>query len=426
MLKVLVVGLGYVGLPIAIAFAKQYNTIGFDIDKAKIEKYKSGIDVTNEVGEDLLKKTKLEFTSDSSKIKDADFIIITVPTPIDNKNNPDLSYIKNATEIVGKNIKKNCIVVYESTVYPGTTEEECIPLLERCSGMKLNRDFFVGYSPERINPGDKQHKFENITKIVSGSTSNVTTIIAKIYQKCLNNEVVKVSSIKVAEASKIIENAQRDINIAFINEISKLFHIMDINTQEVLKAAATKWNFVNFKPGLVGGHCIGVDPYYLSYKARQLGFEPQVILAGRKVNDSMGDYVADNLKKVLIQNKMKCEDVNVLIKGITFKEDLADIRNTKVVDIISKLKDYGMNVYIEDYNVDNEELNKTYHLSLSKKIPKVDVVVFATKHKKYYQMTNEELEKLYKDENKQKVLFDLHSIFEKKELERRGFIVWNL
>lgn len=426
MLKVLVVGLGYVGLPIAIAFAKQYNTIGFDIDNEKIEKYKDGIDVTNEVGEDLLKQTKLEFTSDSSKIKDADFIIITVPTPIDNKNNPDLSCIKNATETVGKNMKKNCIVVYESTVYPGTTEEICVPTLETYSGMKLNRDFFVGYSPERINPGDKKHRFENITKIVSGSTRDVTRRIAKIYQKCLTNKIIEVSSIKVAEASKIIENTQRDINIAFINEISKLFHIMDIDTQEVLKAASTKWNFINFKPGLVGGHCIGVDPYYLSYKAQQLGFKPQVILAGRKVNDSMGDYVAENLKKVLMQNKIKCENANVLIKGITFKEDIPDIRNTKVVDIINKLKEYGMNVYIEDYNVDNEELNKIYNLSISKNIPKVDAVIIATKHKEYYQITDEELEMLYKDDNKQKILFDLHSIFEKQRLEKRGFKVWNL
>ena len=426
MIKVVIIGLGYVGLPIAIAFAKKYETYGFDIDTEKIEKYKEGIDITNEVGNEELKNTKLKFTTDSRKIKEANYIIITVPTPIDNKNNPDLSFIKKATELVGKNLSKGSTIIYESTVYPGTTEEICVPLLEGASNMKFNKDFFVGYSPERINPGDNEHKFENINKIVSGSNEYVTDDIAKLYQKCLNSKIKKVSSIKVAEASKIIENTQRDINIAFINEISKIFHLMNIDTKEVLDAASTKWNFLNFKPGLVGGHCIGVDPYYLSYKAQELNFNPQVILSGRKINDSMGEYVAENIKKILNENKIKPNEAKILIKGLTFKENVPDIRNSKVIDIIKILKNENIKLYFEDYKVDNKELKNMYQLSLSKKVPKVDVVVFAVKHTDYYKLTIDDLDKYYEDNNMNKIIFDLHAIFNKDELIKRGYKVWRL
>ena len=357
-MKVIIIGLGYVGLPIAISFAKKYDTYGFDINETKIQKYKEGIDLTEEVGSDELNNTHLHFTSNSEDIKKADVIIITVPTPIDKNNKPNLSDLKNATNMVAMNLKKGSIIIYESTVYPGTTEEVCVPIIEKVSGYIYNKDFFVGYSPERINPGDKKHKFENIKKIVSGSNYEVTEKIADLYQKCLVRKPVKVSSIKVAEAAKIIENSQRDINIAFINEISKIFHIMNIDTYEVLEAASTKWNFLNFKPGLVGGHCIGVDPYYLAYKARKMNFNPKVILSGRKMNDSMGYYIAENIKEKILAHDLSLENSNVLIKGLTFKENVNDIRNSKVMDIIKYLKKENINVYLEDKHVNNFELKK--------------------------------------------------------------------
>lgn len=426
MLKVIVIGLGYVGLPIALSFAKKYETYGFDIDSNKIANYKKGIDINNQFSYKELRRTKIKFTTNPKDINKVDFVIITVPTPIDSRNNPDLSYLKNATELVAKNMKEGATVIYESTVYPSTTEEICVPIIEKVSKMKLNENFFVGYSPERINPGDKKHEFENIVKIVSGSSQNTVNNIAKLYQKCLKNKVVKVSSIKVAEASKIIENSQRDINIAFINEISKIFHSMNIDTQEVLNAAKTKWNFLDFKPGLVGGHCIGVDPYYLSYESKKMGVNPEVILAGRRVNDSMAMYIVENLERILKKENIKLENLKVLVKGITFKENISDIRNSKAVDIIKKLKHDGMIVYIEDYNVNEKELQKEYGLTLSKNIPKVDVVIFAVKHNKYYKMTINDLSDLFEKENRKKIVFDLHSIFNKEKLKNGGFIVWNL
>lgn len=420
-MKVIIIGLGYVGLPIAISFAKKYDTYGFDINDTKIQKYKNGIDVTNEVGTDALKNTTLQFTSNSEDIKKADFIIITVPTPIDENNKPDLRDLKNATNMVAKNLKVGSTIIYESTVYPGTTEEICVPIIEKVSGYTYNKDFFIGYSPERINPGDENHKFENIKKIVSGSNYNVTERIAKLYKECLLQEPIKVSSIKVAEASKIIENSQRDINIAFINEISKIFHLMNIDTYEVLEAASTKWNFLNFKPGLVGGHCIGVDPYYLAYKAKKIKFNPQVILSGREVNDSMGKYISENIKKKILEHNINFKDAKVLIKGLTFKENINDIRNSKVIDIVNYLKKDNIDVYLEDEHVDNLELEKMYNLSLSHDIPKVDVVVLAVKHREYF---NIDLENLYN--NKCKILFDIHGMFNKNELLERGFDVWRL
>lgn len=426
MINVVIIGLGYVGLPISIAFAKKYNTYGLEINKEKIEKYKKGIDITKTVGSKELKETKLIFSTDEKVITKANYIIVTVPTPIDENKEPDLSYIINATKMIGRNIKKGTTVIYESTVYPGATEELCIPIIEKISKMKLNIDFFVGYSPERINPGDNYHKFENIQKIVSGTTPAVAEDIASLYGKCIKAKIIKVSSIKVAEASKIIENTQRDINIAFINEISKILHCMNIDTKEVLNAASTKWNFLNFEPGLVGGHCIGVDPYYLISKAEKLNFKPEFIIAGRIVNDSMAEYIADNLEKMLIKDKIKLENAKVLIKGLTFKENVPDIRNSKVVDIVKKLKSDNIKVFLEDYNIDNEELKKMYNLNLDNEIPKVDAVVFAVKHKNYYNMTMKELENLFEKGNNNKIIFDLNHMFDKEKLEKRGFKIWSL
>lgn len=426
MVKIMVVGLGYVGLPISISFAKKFETYGFDINKEKINKYKNGIDITKTVVKRELEETKLNFTTNEKDINKADYIIVTVPTPINENNEPDLKYIVNASEMIARNIKKGATVVYESTVYPGTTEEICVPIIEKIAKMKLNIDFFVGYSPERINPGDSFYKFENIAKIVSGSTESVTENIANLYAKCIKSQIVKVSSIKVAEASKIIENTQRDINIAFINEISKILHCMNIDTQEVLNAASTKWNFLNFKPGLVGGHCISVDPYYLASKAKEMNFNAKVILTARSVNDSMAEYIAENLKQELLKNNIELEKAKVLIKGLTFKENIPDIRNSKIIDIVNILKENGVNVFIEDYNVDNEELEKMYHLSLDNEIPKVDAVVFAVKHEKYYNLEMKDIENLYEEGNTNKIIFDLHSIFEKEKLIERGFKVWRL
>ncbi len=426
MINVVIIGLGYVGLPISIAFAKKYNTYGLEINKEKIAKYKKGIDITQTVGSKELKDTKLIFSTDEKVINKADYIIVTVPTPVDENKEPDLSCIINATKMIGRNIRKGATVIYESTVYPGTTEEICIPIIEKISKMKLNIGFFVGYSPERINPGDNYHKFDNIQKIVSGSNPEVAKDIANLYGKCIKAQIIKVSSIKVAEASKIIENTQRDINIAFINEISKILHCMNIDTQEVLDASSTKWNFLNFKPGLVGGHCIGVDSYYLISKAEKLNFKPELIIAGRDVNDSMAEYIANNLEKMLIKNKIKLEDAKVLVKGLTFKENVPDIRNSKVVDIVNKLRSDNTKVYLEDYNVDTEELKRMYDLNLDKEIPKVDAVVFAVKHKNYYDMTMEELESLFEKANNNKIIFDLNHIFDKEKLEKRGFKIWSL
>ena len=426
MINVVIIGLGYVGLPISIAFAKKYNTYGLEINKEKIAKYKKGIDITQTVGSKELKDTKLIFSTDEKVINKADYIIVTVPTPVDENKEPDLSCIINATKMIGRNIRKGATVIYESTVYPGTTEEICIPIIEKISKMKLNIGLFVGYSPERINPGDNYHKFDNIQKIVSGSTPEVAKDIANLYGKCIKAQIIKVSSIKVAEASKIIENTQRDINIAFINEISKILHCMNIDTQEVLDASSTKWNFLNFKPGLVGGHCIGVDSYYLISKAEKLNFKPELIIAGRDVNDSMAEYIANNLEKMLIKNKIKLEDAKVLVKGLTFKENVPDIRNSKVVDIVNKLRSDNTKVYLEDYNVDTEELKRMYDLNLDKEIPKVDAVVFAVKHKNYYDMTMEELESLFEKANNNKIIFDLNHIFDKEKLEKRGFKIWSL
>lgn len=425
-MKIIVIGLGYVGLPIALAFSKKKYTIGFDIDNDKIEMYKKGIDIIGEYGNSVIKKSNINFTSDAKKIKSADFIIVTVPTPIDDCNNPDLSCLISATKIIAKNMKQGAIVVYESTVYPGTTEEICIPILEKESKLVLNKDFYVGYSPERINAGDKNHSFEKINKIVSGSNSDVCHQIKKIYSEVLLSDIIEVSSIKVAEASKIIENAQRDINIAFMNEMSKIFHLMNIDTYEVLAAAKTKWNFLDFVPGLVGGHCIGVDPYYLAAKAKELNYIPEVILSGRKINDSMGKYVAEMVINSLNKNKIKIQNSKIMILGVTFKENVCDIRNSKVIDIVKELSLRGCNVYINDYNTNSKELYEMYGLKLDNDIRNVDVIIVAVKHNKYKKLTIDELLEMYNNNKKKKIIFDLHAIYDKDELERRGFEVWRM
>ena len=422
--KIVVVGLGYVGLPLAVSFSKKLDVIGFDTNNEKIQLYKNGVDVTNEVGNKELKKATIKFTSNPKDIKDGDFVIVAVPTPIDKHNNPDLSPVITASEIVGKNLKKGATVVYESTVYPGVTEDVCMPVLEKESGFKCGSDFKIAYSPERINPGDSIHKFEKIKKVVSGMDDETLNQVANIYSMVVEAGVYKASSIKVAEAAKVIENSQRDINIAFVNELAKIFNRMGIDTNEVIDAASSKWNFLDFRPGLVGGHCISVDPYYLTYKSEEIGYKPSVILAGRKINDSMGRYVASNIIKMLIDNDIKVKNSKVLIKGITFKENVADIRNSKVVDIINELKEYGVNVIVEDNHVDKKEVKRIYGISIISNINDADLVVFAVAHDEYKQYDVNEIRKNFK--KGRNLIFDLKAMFDKNELENNGFIVWRL
>ena len=418
-----VVGLGYVGLPLAVAFSKKMKVIGFDINKNKIEKYKKGIDCTNEIGKKL-KDVKIEFTTDEKNIKRADFIIVAIPTPIDRYNKPNLSPIISATEIVAKNMKKGSLIIYESTVYPGLTEEICIPILEQESGFICKRDFSVGYSPERINPGDKIHRLENIKKIVSGIDEDTLEKVKILYEEIIEAGVHPVSSIKVAEAAKIIENSQRDINIAFVNELSIIFNKMGIDTNEVLNAACTKWNFLNFRPGLVGGHCIGVDPYYLTYKSEELGYIPEVILSGRRINDNMGKYIANCIVKEMIKNNIPIRNSRVLIKGITFKEDVPDIRNSKVIEIIKELKEFYIDVLVEDYMADKNEVFNEYGISLNEKVNNVDTIVFAVSHEKYINTSPEEVKSILKDERN--LIFDIKAKLNKAYFEEKGLKVWRL
>ena len=362
--SICVVGLGYVGLPLAVAFARHFNVIGFDINQIRINELKLGIDRTKETTPEELLNSNILFTANEEYIKKCKFIIITVPTPIDKHKVPDLKPIFSASTIVGRNLQKDSIVVYESTVYPGLTEEECVPILEKESKLKWKKDFFVGYSPERINPGDKIHRFENIVKVVSGDSEYSLNIISEIYSKVVKAGIFKAKSIKVAEAAKVIENTQRDINIALMNELSMIFHKMGIDTKDVLEAAATKWNFLKFEPGLVGGHCISVDPYYLTFKAQELGHHPEVILSGRRVNDNMPNFVVQNVLKLLIKAKKQIESSKIIIFGLSFKENIPDIRNSKVVDIYNELKDFGIDTYIYDPYVYKDEVFKEYGIEL--------------------------------------------------------------
>lgn len=427
--KISLVGLGYVGMPIAVAFSKKAEVIGFDISTEKVELYKKGIDPTKEVGDDVIKDTTVEFTADESKLKEAKFHIVAVPTPVNTDHTPDLKPVESASRTVGRNLTKGSIVVFESTVYPGVTEEICIPILEKESGMKCGEDFKVGYSPERINPGDKVHRLETIVKVVAGMDEESLDIIAKVYELVVDAGVHRAESIKVAEAAKVIENSQRDINIAFMNELSIIFNKMGIDTKAVLKAAGTKWNFLNFSPGLVGGHCIGVDPYYLTYKAEQLGYHSQIILSGRRINDDMGKYVVENLIKKLIKADVPVKDAKVAILGFTFKENCPDTRNTRVIDIVNELREYGIHPMIADPEADAEEAKHEYGIVFDsvEDIKDMDAVVVAVGHDHFLKFTQEDFSKMFKEgTNENKVLLDIKGILDRKEYEVAGYKYWRL
>jgi UDP-N-acetyl-D-glucosamine/UDP-N-acetyl-D-galactosamine dehydrogenase len=424
-----IIGLGYVGMPIAVAFAKKAKVIGFDISKEKINLYKFGIDPTKEVGNDVIKSTTVEFTSDETKLKEARFHIVAVPTPVNSDRTPDLRPIQSASKTLGRNLTKGSIVVFESTVYPGVTEEICVPILEKESGLVCGVDFKVGYSPERINPGDKIHRLETIVKVVSGMDEESLDIIAKVYELVVEAGVYKAESIKVAEAAKVIENSQRDINIAFMNELSIIFNRMGIDTQAVLKAAGTKWNFLNFTPGLVGGHCIGVDPYYLTYKAEQLGYRSQIILSGRRINDDMGKYVVENLIKNLIKADIPVKEAKVAILGFTFKENCPDTRNTRVIDIVTELEDYGIKPMIADPQADNEEAYHEYGIVFNdlNDIKDMDAVIVAVGHSDFLSLKPNDLNNYFKNTtNDKKVLLDIKGIFNKNEYLDLGYKYWRL
>jgi len=423
------VGLGYVGLPIAIAFAKKANVIGFDISQHKVDLYQKGIDPTKEVGNEAVKNTTVEFTSNPEDLKKAKFHIVAVPTPVRDDHTPDLTPVESASRTVGKNLTKGSIIVFESTVYPGVTEDICIPILEKESGLKCGIDFKVGYSPERINPGDKVHRLETIVKVVSGMDEESLDVIAKVYELVVDAGVHRAESIKVAEAAKVIENSQRDINIAFMNELSIIFNKMNIDTKAVLKAAGTKWNFLNFFPGLVGGHCIGVDPYYLTYKAEQLGYHSQIILSGRRINDDMGKYVVENLIKNLIKADVPVKDAKVAILGFTFKENCPDTRNTRVIDIVTELKEYGLNPMIADPEADAEEAKHEYGIEFDsiEDVKDMDAVVIAVGHNQFLNLTQDDFNKMFKnDEKSKKVLLDIKGILDRKEYESAGYMYWRL
>src|SRR5690554_6067085 len=403
-IKIAVIGLGYVGLPLARLFATQYNVVGFDINQKRIDELRQGTDTTLEVEDQVLQEVlKLSNTLDKGlfvsnnleDIKDCNYYVITVPTPVDKNNRPDLTPLYKASETVGKVLKKGDIVIYESTVYPGVTEEECVPVLERVSGLKFNQDFFAGYSPERINPGDKEHTVEKILKVTSGSTPEIGKKVDELYKSVIVAGTHLAPTIKVAEAAKVIENSQRDINIAFVNELAKIFNILDIDTHDVLEAAGTKWNFLPFKPGLVGGHCIGVDPYYLAQKAQQHGYHPEIILAGRRLNDSMGDYVASQVIKCMIKNNIKVNGSEILMLGVTFKENCPDVRNTKIVDVVKALQDYSIKVTIYDPWANPTEVKHEYKLDSINTIPtqKFDAVVLGVAHKEFLKLDLDALKK---------------------------------
>lgn len=425
--KISLVGLGYVGMPIAVAFAKKIQVIGYDYNAAKIQLYKNGIDPTKEVGDEVIKNTTVEFTNDETMLRQAKFHIVAVPTPVNDDHTPNLTPVESASRIVGRNLVKGSIVVYESTVYPGVTEEVCVPILEKESGMKCGVDFKVGYSPERINPGDKVHRLENITKIVSGMDAETLDIVAKVYELVVEVGVHRAESIKVAEAAKVIENSQRDINIAFMNELSIIFNKMGIDTKAVLTAAGTKWNFLKFVPGLVGGHCIGVDPYYLTYRAEQLGYHSQIILAGRRINDDMGKYVAENLVKKLIAADLPVKNARVAILGFTFKENCPDTRNTKVIDIYRELQEYGITPVVADPAADADEAKRLYGIEFvdMNDIADMDAVILAVSHQQFDGMGVADFDRFYAG-NHRKVLVDVKSVLDKAAFEAADYLYWRL
>lgn len=426
--KLSLVGLGYVGLPIAVAFSKKVDVIGFDINDKKIQTYIGGKDPTKEVGDEAIQKCNVDFTSDETRLREARFHIVAVPTPVRPDKVPDLSPVIGASKVLGRNLTKGSVVVYESTVYPGVTEDICVPILEKESGLKCGVDFKIGYSPERINPGDKNHRLENIVKIVSGMDDETLETVADVYSLVIEAGVYRAESIKVAEAAKVIENSQRDINIAFVNELSMIFSRMGIDTKAVLKAAGTKWNFLSFEPGLVGGHCIGVDPYYLTYKAEQIGYHSRIILAGRRINDGMGAYVAQELVKKMIHADVKVKDADVLVLGLTFKGNCPDTRNTKVIDILNELGSYEIHTSVYDPVADKAEAKREYGIDLVSKaeLKDFDAVLVAVDHDDFKEYSVEDIKAMYSDKNENKILFDVKGIYDKDEFEKAGFNYWRL
>ena len=421
-----VTGLGYVGMPIAVAFSKKLRVIGFDLNQSKIEAYNSGIDPTGEVGDDAVRDCTVEFTADERRLREARFHIVAVPTPVHDDHTPDLAPVEKASHMIGRNLVPGSIVVFESTVYPGVTEEICIPALEDSSGLECGRDFRVGYSPERINPGDKIHRLENIRKIVSGTDAETLEEVARVYGLVVEAGVHRAPSIMVAEAAKVIENSQRDINIAFMNELSIIFNRMGIDTRSVLEAAGTKWNFLRFTPGLVGGHCIGVDPYYLTYKADMMGYHSQVILSGRRINDGMGKYIAENVVKSLIKAEKPVKNARVAVLGFTFKENCRDTRNTKVFDIVNELREYGIEPYISDPWADADEARRLYGVEFTGmgSVRNMDAVIFAVAHREFAEMSIKEVGAFFGDGRR--VLIDVKGIFSRSEYEATGYLYWRL
>lgn len=424
--KLSLVGLGYVGLPIAVAFAKKINVIGYDLNQNKINMCLNGVDPTNEVGDEAIKNTRVEFTSDEKKLREAKFHIVAVPTPVNEDHSPDLAFVEGASKILGRNLVKGSVVVFESTVYPGVTEDVCLPIIEKESGLKCGVDFKIGYSPERINPGDKVHRLETIKKIVSGMDDESLDLIAKVYELVVDAGVYRAESIKVAEAAKVIENSQRDINVAFMNELSIIFNKMGIDTKSVLEAAGTKWNFLKFYPGLVGGHCIGVDPYYLTYKAEMLGYHSQIILSGRRINDGMGKYIAEHCVKNLIAADKSVKNAKVAILGFTFKENCQDTRNTKIIDIINELKEYGITPLVADPEADADEAERLYNIKFVniQDIKNMDAVIIAVAHKDFTGLKMADIEKLFG--GGKRVLIDVKGMLDRKEYESAGYLYWRL
>jgi UDP-N-acetyl-D-galactosamine dehydrogenase len=423
---VAVIGLGYVGLPLVVEFGKKTRTIGFDIVEEKVARCQAGVDPSREIPDEEMKlAVHAEYTSDAARLREADFILVAVPTPVDEAHIPDFAPLVGASRSIGPHLKKGATVVYESTVYPGATEEVCIPVLEQTSGLKWKRDFFVGYSPERINPGDREHMLTNVVKVVSGDTPATLEKVAQLYELVVKPGVHRCSSIKAAEACKVIENTQRDLNIALMNELAIIFDKVGIDTAEVLEAAGTKWNFLKFKPGLVGGHCIGVDPYYLTHKAEMLGYHPQVILAGRRINDGMGKYIAEQTIKQMIAAGSYIKGARVNVLGLTFKEDCADLRNSKVVDIIGELKAYGAEVFVHDPEADPEEAMHEYGVRLLQwaDLPRADAIVAAVAHKHYKALGSEDLSRKV---IKGGCVIDVKSGFDQAALEAAGLKVWRL
>lgn len=426
--QIALVGLGYVGMPIAYAFSQKVPTIGFDINEEKIELYKQGFDPTAEIGNEKIANSQIDFTANPERLSDAQFFIVAVPTPVNPDHTPDLRPVIGASHTVGKHLTKGSIVVYESTVYPGVTEDVCVPILEQESGLECGKDFKVGYSPERINPGDKEHRLENITKIVSGCDEEALEQIARVYELVIDAGVYRAPSIKVAEAAKVIENSQRDINIAFMNELSIIFERMDIDTLEVLAAAGTKWNFMHFKPGLVGGHCIGVDPYYLTYKAEEMGYHSQVILAGRQINDGMGAYVAQSLIKHLAKQAISLNEARVAILGYAFKENCPDARNSKVHDIFTELKEFSIKPLVFDPVVDQVDVNAIYGVDLvsEDELGDLDAIIVATPHQVFAEYDVGTFDELYRKGSVAHILFDIKGLYDKESFIKSGYDYWRL